>query len=422
MTARGTPQHKIQSQYFTWNLYRRGGLFYADGRSNRPPLGRFSLGTDDHSAALDHLRELDLTQAVRLGRVEKPLNGGTVIELGLPEGRRLFEAHVGRSEIVGGARLSTRKRYRAVFDKLLEFASTRGVVAWNQITRALLEAYVQHLEQKGYAYRSIYLEATVVKQAVNWLIEAGHLPESCRLRLRLSRDNETSTYCWTEAEVRAMLEHCRARPDLQPLGQLLTLLALTGLRISEALQLRWSDVDLTADQPMIHLVDESRKRQRALSGAVRTLKGKRGRSLPIYQDLRQMLLEMPRRSDGLVFHGPQGGRWKSDSVRTLLKRAVIAPLAVRFHRSSGEPGFESGRLHSFRHFFCSQCANQGIPERTLMSWLGHAEAAMVRRYYHLTDTESRRLMDRLSIQVVTPVPEQPVTATHAGNHADGKNG
>ena len=97
---------------------------------------------------------------------------------------------------------------------------------------------------------------------------------------------------------------------------------------------------------------------------------------------------------------------------------MIAPLAPTFRRPSGEPGFESGRLHSFRHFFCSQCANQGIPERTLMSWLGHAEAAMVRRYYHLTDTESRRLMDRLSIPIVnhngTPESAPPTSGSQPG--------
>lgn len=418
MPHRDRKQHKIQSQYFTWNLYRRGGLFYADGRSNHPPLGRYSLGTADHATALENLRELDLTQAIRLGRAQPSGSLDGKVELALQDGRRLFESYVSRPEIVGGGRTSTRKRYRAVFDKFLSFASTRGVTAWNQITRSVLVEYIQVLERDDYAYASIYLEATVVKQAVKWLIEAGHLPESCRIRLKLNRDHDTTTYCWTETEVRAMLDHCGAHSDLRPLGRLLTLLAFTGLRISEALQLRWSDLDLNAEQPILHLVDESRKRNRSLSRPARTLKGKRGRSLPIHEDLRRVLLEIPRASDGIVFRGPHGGRWKSDSVRTLFKRDVIAPLAPTFRRPSGEPGFESGRLHSFRHFFCSQCANQGIPERTLMSWLGHAEAAMVRRYYHLTDTESRRLMDRLSIPIVnhngTPESAPPTSGSQPG--------
>ena len=102
------------------------------------------------------------------------------------------------------------------------------------------------------------------------------------------------------------------------------------------------------------------------------------------------------RVDTFVFHGPRGGRLKPDTVRRIFVREVIAPLKERFSSAEDEQGFKDGRLHSFRHYFSSTCANRGVPERVLMEWLGHQDSEMVRHYYHLHDAESRRQMERLN--------------------------
>jgi integrase len=104
---------------------------------------------------------------------------------------------------------------------------------------------------------------------------------------------------------------------------------------------------------------------------------------------------MARAADGLVFHGPRGGRLKPDTVRQVLIRDVLTPLEKKFKREGGQVGFADGRLHSFRHFFCSTCANSGVPEQVVMAWLGHRDSAMVRHYYHLHDDEAQRQMERL---------------------------
>jgi integrase len=76
---------------------------------------------------------------------------------------------------------------------------------------------------------------------------------------------------------------------------------------------------------------------------------------------------------------------------------VIEKLASRFPTNGDEQGFKDGRFHSFRHFFCSQCANQNIPQQMVMEWVGHADSEMVRHYYHLHDTEARNRMNQLNL-------------------------
>ncbi|QDU59932.1 Phage integrase family protein [Planctomycetes bacterium Pan216] len=78
-------------------------------------------------------------------------------------------------------------------------------------------------------------------------------------------------------------------------------------------------------------------------------------------------------------------------------REVLFPLADRFPTAEGDIGFIHGRLHSFRHFFCSMCANRGVGQQVVRRWLGHKESRMVDHYYHLHDDEARRQMQRLRL-------------------------
>ena len=391
-------KEKVACAYFTWLLGRRDEVWQADGRSNRPGLGRHSLGTSDHQEARRLLVHLDLTMAVKHGLADpSALEPARPRELPLEEGRALYMDFVGRARVAGGVRPSSRKRYRAVFDKFVAYARGKGLTTWDRVTAQTLLGYAAHLEADGYAYRTQYLELTTLKQAILWLVKKGHLAAGSRIELPLEKAQGTDTYCWRPEEVRAMLEHCRGRPELAWLAGVLLALATTGLRISELSGLRWSDIDL--DGGMIRLVDETSSGRRRVmkKGSARTLKSGRGRTFPIQEELLPALRALPRHPDGSVFHGPRGGRLKPDVVRRVLIREVLEPMAGRFPTPEDEVGFADGRLHSFRHFFCSLCANRGVSQRVVMRWLGHKDSRMVEHYYHLHDDEARRQMGRIKL-------------------------
>jgi integrase len=62
---------------------------------------------------------------------------------------------------------------------------------------------------------------------------------------------------------------------------------------------------------------------------------------------------------------------------------------------AGETGFEHGRLHSFRHFFCSQAFLDGASEGEIREWLGHADSRMVEHYRHLRGDDAQRKMAQI---------------------------
>jgi len=398
-------KERIVGQHFIWLLGQRGGLFTADGRSNKPSVGRHSLGTTNYQEAIASVQRLDLVMAVKLGLADRRLlDEPASTLLGLENGKELYLAHVKRPRVTGGAKPGTPKRYTAVLDKFLPFAIEKGAASWNVVTKRLLEEYAAWLDGEGYAYRTEFLELTTIKQAINWLIEADRLPASCRIRMPLTKPTGSDTYCWRTDEVKAIVERCQTNPEIAWLGAVVTGLACSGMRISELASLRWSDIDLETN--VIRLTDESSSARRR-GRKVRETKNSKSRSFPIHPELRQILEHLDHSQDGRVFHGPRAGILSPDIARRTLIADVLVPLAKRFPTPKGEVGFADGRLHSFRHYFCSTCANSNVPEQVVMAWLGHAESKMVRHYYHLHDAEAQRQMKRLSFVGMPGITEVP---------------
>jgi integrase len=249
-------------------------------------------------------------------------------------------------------------------------------------------------DKSGYSDATIYLECTLLKQIVKWLIEEEKaLPESHRIRLKLERSQESSTYCYSSEEVEAMIGLCRQQPALDWLANIIIILATTGMRIGEAIGLRWCDVDLGAG--MITLPDQRHSAWHKHAGAVRTTKGRRSRRVPIHAALRSVLDKMPREADGRVFAGPKRGLLKADSIRNVLIAQVQTPLKERFPTPPGEIGFQHGRLHSFRHFFVSMAFLGGASEGEIREWVGHTNSRIVERYRHLRSEDAIRKMNQI---------------------------
>ena len=199
-------------------------------------------------------------------------------------------------------------------------------------------------------------------------------------------------------QVRAMLTHCRTS-EQEWLGQIIQLLACTGLRIGELATLRWSDIhyDTQDVAAFVALADERASSKRKQLGSARRTKGRRGRTIPIHPSLREILAAMPHHADGMLLHGPRGGRLKPDTVRNIFVREVIVPLKEEFPTPLGEIGFAHARLHSLRHFFVSQAFVSGASEGEVKDWVGHRDSRVVEHYRHLSSEDSRRKMEQLDL-------------------------
>lgn len=383
--------NSISGRYFSWRLFRRDGVYYADGRGGKYDLGKHSLGSREREKALEKLRRLDEAKAIELGLADAtPTVMPSTTTIG--EGWRRYLEYGDSNHVMGGASEATIKLYGAVRDKHVKFCLKHGNEIWQAFDEQALRRYGNWLA-KDSADRTVYLELTLLKSINGWLINNKLLPAVAKLVLSLKKPQGTDTYCYSSGEVTTMVVHCRTKPKFVWLANVILGLAYTGTRISELAGLRWSDVNL--DGGIIRIADERSSRRKQQAGTARTTKDKRSRTIPIHAELRELLVGLPRHADGFVFHAARGGRVRTRNVLEQFIQHVIEPLKTTFTTPAGEIGFEHGRLHSFRHFFCSQCFLGGASEGEIKEWLGHADSKMVEHYRHLRSEDAQRKMNQI---------------------------
>ena len=190
----------------------------------------------------------------------------------------------------------------------------------------------------------------------------------------------------TPGEIKRLIE---ATGNNAKLRALLLTAALTGLRASELRGLRWSDVDLKAEE--LHV------RQRAdRYGAIGAPKTKESRrTVPLAADvlfaLKQWRLACPKGELDLVFPTRTGAI--EHHANTLRSLASVARAAGVVHKN-GKPKYA---LHAFRHFFASWCINpkerggRELPAKVAQTLLGHSSITMTLDVYgHLFPSGSDR--------------------------------
>jgi integrase len=152
---------------------------------------------------------------------------------------------------------------------------------------------------------------------------------------------------------------------------LLTLLLLdTGLRISEALSLRMSDIDL--DNMLL------------------SVKGKGGKSrlVPFSFEMRKHLWRQSARQDyELLFSSKNGS---SLMHRNVLRSVKNLCLAVGIKPPSR-------LLHSFRHTFAVNYLRNGGSVFHLQKALGHSTLDMSRRYANLLTEDLQKMQQKVSL-------------------------
>jgi len=382
-------------EYFSWRLYcRPSGVFYADGRGATVSMRRLSLNTKDRHSAIQRLKQLDRRMAMQHGLI--PMEGMASNDGILPidEGFRIYQEYLERPEAARGVRDSTRKRYRSVFGHFKDYCAAKNIGSWNAVNASQLHGFGKKLENSKYKPRSVYLEMTTIKQVAKYLVEQKHLPASCAFRCPLTKPEGSDKHCYSVEEVAAILELAKSLPDCQWMYRALVGLAYTGLRIQELASLRWSD--FSDNLSMIHLGDQGHRSR--LEADRRRTKSGRSRMLPVHADLRELLQGMPRDRSRPVFTTERGYRLNDGRLRDQFVRKIIRPLTERFPTPEGQKGFKDGRLHNFRHFFCSRmAASSKVTALVLQKWLGHTDSKMVQHYFDLQDAEAKTLMSSIEL-------------------------
>jgi len=237
---------------------------------------------------------------------------------------------------------------------LHEFVSFLEEHGTSHITsRLAMEYATQHQDQKPVSWRRRYC---IIRGFARYRFGTDPETEIPPVGLLRFRSQRVKPYLYSENEIRGLLEaalkmKCRFGRELQPYTYycLFGLLAVTGLRLGEAMKLQPQDVDLSEGVLTI-----------------REAKFGKSRLVPLHPSTCAVLRDYVKRRDRVlaersITHFFMTGRGAK------LDKAHLTEIFHKLYRQIGirKPGMRHGpRLHDFRHRFAIE---------TLLRWYRNGE-------------------------------------------------
>ncbi|MEZ5346849.1 MAG: site-specific tyrosine recombinase XerD [Pyrinomonadaceae bacterium] len=263
------------------------------------------------------------------------------------------------------------KSYRQDLEKLKDFAAEQDI-EFVEMTRPDLRLFVATLSKSGLSPSTVNRIISAVRGFFKFLMLDGHIKTHPAENLDTPAKGFYLPRFMTEEEVESLL----AQPDVtQETGlrdrAILELMYASGLRVSEAANLRIDDVDIDS--------------------GILTCKGKgnKERKVPL---------------------GKSAIEW----VRShLAKRKKIEHIELRnlFVTTGGQPinrqtifkfvkeyaakaGLEDISPHTLRHSFATHLLQRGADSRSVQAMLGHADISTTQIYTHITDQHLRKTYEK----------------------------
>ncbi len=260
----------------------------------------------------------------------------------------------------------------AAFVRFLVRRASRRV---EDLQPALVRSHLVHLSEGGLSPRSQARALAAVRGFLRFLVRRGLLTDDPSARLRIRRSPTRLPRVLGRDEAAALVTQPGGNdPRALRDRALLELLYACGLRVSEAIGLRGTQLNLP--------------------GGFVTVVGKGGkeRVVPLGREARAavedyLTRERPRllrgRASPYVFLGPTGRPLTRQAAWKLVRRRALAA------------GVATGvSPHTLRHTFATHLLTGGADLRVVQTLLGHADVSTTQIYTHVAPEHLRRVHRR----------------------------
>lgn len=259
----------------------------------------------------------------------------------------------------GKLKPSTYASYEHTFrNHILPYFSDMPIRA---ITPHMIQDWVSHTLSKGLSAATVQKAYRYLRACLRSALAQSLIDSNPCIGIDLPRVSQEEMDFLTPAEITRVLEKTR-----DPERVLFAVLAYSGLRLGEALALRWSSVR-----------DSALLVQRSYAyphGFAEPKTDSSRRAVPIMPILEELLLD----------YYQEDGRPESDTLMfTLDGENPLDPSNVRrrFLKSLKEANIRHVTMHSLRHGFASLMLSSGASVKALQRALGHANASMTLNVY-----------------------------------------
>ncbi|MEL7296491.1 MAG: site-specific tyrosine recombinase XerD [Pseudomonadota bacterium] len=273
-----------------------------------------------------------------------------------------------------GLSKNTLGAYRADLMSLARWLSDRSVAVENAAKADLL-GFIEWRVEEGAKPRSTARQLSSFRRFYRYLSNENLRDDDPTVDIAMPRIGRSLPKTLTEDEVDALL----AAPNVSdPLGHrdraMLELLYATGLRVTELISLKQSQVNL--NQGVLRIVG----------------KGDRERLIPLGEESQRWLrdfIEGPRleilleRQTEYLFPTRRGDRMTRQAFWHIIKRYA--------QKANIQDGLSP---HSLRHAFATHLLNHGADLRVVQMLLGHSDLSTTQIYTHVARERMKDLHER----------------------------
>ena len=273
-------------------------------------------------------------------------------------------------QVEKGLARHTLDSYRRDLDRLQTWSNKNGKQVAD-LTRADLRKWIASLSREGLAPASIARAVSATRGFFKFLMLDGHIKSHPAEDLDTPQRFSYLPKFLTEDEINRLF----AAPDISTEEGIrdravLEIMYATGLRVSELVNLKQTDVDL-------------------LAGLVRCHgKGNKERRVPLGKSAIHWLQQYAAVKAGY-------GKQSSQNVFLYRGRPFTRQIAwSMIKRHAERVGIKNVSPHTLRHSFATHLLQHGADSRSVQALLGHSDISTTQIYTHITDMHLRSAYDR----------------------------
>ena len=284
-----------------------------------------------------------------------------------------LETFINYLSVERGLSKHTLSAYRNDISALIGFLSENKLAdqTWNNVGESNIRAYLDDLDERGYALTTKSRKIASAKSFFNFMKEEQIIEGNPLSDVRQPRTGQSLPKALSIEDVDRLLgasSDSDTTEDSRDLA-MVELMYAAGLRVSELVGLNLRDVDLDA-------------------GTVRTIgKGSKERVIPIYDTAVESI------AGYITYFRPAHSRYQSEKALFLNRRGrrlTRQAYWLRLNKLATKVGISSKITpHMLRHSFATHLLHGGASLRHLQELLGHSSIATTQIYTQLTSEHVR---------------------------------
>ena len=271
-----------------------------------------------------------------------------------------------------GLAKNTLEAYGRDLRRYLEFLAVQGVTTPEQVTSPVVVRFLVALKHEGLSPRSQSRTLAAVRMFHRFLLREKHVSQDPTRQVAVPRSMSTLPHTLSPGEVERLLASPKGEGALAYRDRaMLEVLYATGLRVSELISLKTSDLQLDVGYLTAF---GKRSKQRIVPLGEEAV-----RSLKLYWDVARPQLVRQRHSLYVFLNRSGEGLTRQGFWKMIKRRATEAGISRKISP------------HVLRHSFATHLLDNGADLRSVQAMLGHADISTTQIYTHVTRERLRRL-------------------------------